>query len=74
MEEKVINVLKQVNEEIVNYQGKNMMLDGVIDSFEMIEIVASLEEEFDIEIDAKDVIMSNFLTKETIIELIKRYC
>ena len=74
MEKRVFDVLNQVNDEIIRYDGKNMMLDGVIDSFEIIEIVATLEEEFDIEIDAKDVVEANFLNKEAIINLVMKYC
>lgn len=74
MKEKICEILKNINEDITTYSGKNMMLDGVIDSFDIIEIVASLEEEFNIEIDAKDVVEANFLNKETIVSLVMKYC
>ena len=49
-----------------------MMEDGVIDSFTVINVVSDLEEEFDIEIDAKYVIAENFKNKEAIIALVRR--
>ena len=49
-----------------------MMEDGIIDSFTVINIVSELEEEFDIEIDAKYVVAENFKNKEAIIELVGR--
>lgn len=74
MKEKIYEVLEDVNEDIISYNGKNMMLDGVTDSFEIIEIVARLEEAFHIEIDARDVVETNFLNKDTIVKLIEHYC
>ena len=56
----------------IYYNGDNLMGDGVISSFEILNIVSDLEEEFDIEIDAKYVIAENFKNKEAIIALVRR--
>ena len=48
------------------------MGDGVISSFEILNIVSDLEEEFDIEIDAKYVVAENFKNKEAIIALVQK--
>jgi len=71
-EERILTVLKGINEKILTYDGPNMMEDGTLDSFELIEIVSQLEEEFDIEIDPEDAVIANFANKETIISLMKR--
>lgn len=71
MDDKILEVLKNVNEDILEYAGTNMLEDDVIDSFELINIVSDLEEAFDIEIEADLVIAENFATVETISELIK---
>ena len=71
MEEKIIEILKEANEEILSYQGKNMMADGLIDSFGIIQIIGGLEDTFDIEIDAADVTIENFGNKDTVIKFIK---
>ena len=49
-----------------------MMEDGVIDSFTVINVVSDLEDEFDIEIDAKYVVAENFKNKDAIIALVKK--
>ena len=49
-----------------------MMEDGIIDSFTVINVVSDLEDEFDIEIDAKYVIAENFRNKEAIIALVQK--
>ncbi|HJJ32812.1 MAG TPA: hypothetical protein O0X19_00295 [Methanocorpusculum sp.] len=71
-EERILKVLEGINEKILTYSGENMMEDGTLDSFELIEIVSQLEEEFDIEIDAEYAVIENFANKETIISLMKK--
>ena len=72
MEEKVLEILEEHCEEALDYDGDSIMEDGVIDSFTVINVVSDLEEEFDIEIDAKYVIAENFKNKEAIIALVRR--
>lgn len=72
MEERVLKVLDEQCEEILNYDGDNLIEDGIIDSFTVIRVVSDLEEEFDIEINAKYVIAENFKNKDTIIALVKK--
>lgn len=70
MEEHILAVLEEINEEIVSYDGDNLFDAGILDSFQVMDLVNDLEDEFDIEIDAKYVVEENFLTKEAIIELV----
>lgn len=72
MEEKILEILEEHCEEALEYEGDNMMEDGVIDSFTVINVVSDLEEEFDIEIDAKYVVAENFRNKEAIIALVQK--
>lgn len=72
MEEKILEILKEHCKKALDYAGDSMMEDGVIDSFTVINVVSDLEEEFDIEIDAKYVIAENFRNKEAIIALVAR--
>lgn len=72
MEERVIKILMQNNSEILQYQGQNMIEDGIIDSFDIINIVADLENEFGIEIMPENVNGKNFVTKEAVIKLIQQ--
>ncbi|MCI8772984.1 MAG: acyl carrier protein [Lachnospiraceae bacterium] len=72
MEERILEILEEHCEEALNYDGDSMMEEGVIDSFTVINVVSDLEDEFDIEIDAKYVIAENFRNKEAIIELVRK--
>jgi len=71
MEDKILEILEEINEDILTYDGENMYEDGVISSMDVVEIVSELEAEFDIEIDIDDIVSKNFANKETIIELVK---
>lgn len=72
MEERILKVLKEINEDIIDYEGNTMLEDDVIDSFGVIDIISGLEEEFDIEIDADYVVPENFANKDAIINMMKQ--
>ena len=72
MEEKILEILEDINEDIISYDGNDMYGEGVITSVEVLDIVSDIEDEFDIEIDAKYVIAENFANKEAIIALVKK--
>lgn len=72
MEERILKVLKNVNEDILFYTGTNMLRDGVIDSFELIDVISILEEEFNVKISGEYVIFDNFANKTTIIDFITK--
>ncbi|MCR4788384.1 MAG: acyl carrier protein [Lachnospiraceae bacterium] len=69
MEEKILKIIEEINPDILKYEGNTMMEDGTVDSFEVIDIVAALEEEFDIEIDASLVVAENFANKDAIVKM-----
>lgn len=71
MEQRILKILESVNEEILTYSGFDMLGDGIIDSFQVIDIVAGLEEAFSMEIDAEYVIAEYFSNKNSVITLMK---
>lgn len=71
MEEKILDILAELNEDIPNYEGENLFEAGLLDSLQAVDLVSELEDEFDIDIDAKYVVEENFKTKEAIISLVK---
>lgn len=71
MEDKILEILEEINEDIISYTGDDMYGEGVITSVEVLDIVSDIEDEFDIEIDAKFVVAENFANKEAIIALVK---
>ena len=46
--------------------------DKIIDSFEIMQIISDLEEEFNMEIDAENIIVENFKNAQSVIDMMKR--
>lgn len=72
MEEQILSILAEIDEDIPSYDG-NLFNAGLLDSFNVIEIVSKFEEIFGVEVDAGDVIEENFQTKDAIVDLLKKY-
>lgn len=71
MKDKIEKILAEVDDELLTYSGKNMLTDGVINSFELLALVEDLEDAFDIEIDASYVVEKYFGNKDKIIALME---
>lgn len=72
MDENILSVLSRINEEIVTYDGDNLFDAGILDSLQAVNIIAALEDDLDIEIDAEYVIEENLKTKDAIIAMVNR--
>lgn len=72
MEDKVLEILAEINEDIYKYEGENLFDAGLMDSLQAVDLVAELEDAFDIEIDAQYVVEENFKSKKAIIALVKK--
>lgn len=72
MKERVLKVLAEVNEDILHFEGSSLIDAGLLDSFQVIDLVGMLEEEFDIEIDAELVIVENFVSVDAITDMVSK--
>ena len=72
MEEKMKEILKEINEEILNYKGENLYKDGLLDSIEVVELVAQIEEAFGIDIAPDLVVLENFAHEDAIFNFIRK--
>ncbi len=71
MREKVLEVLCQVNPKIVNNVEADLLETGLIDSFEIVNVVMELEGALNIEIDPELVTPENFQTVDAIAKLVE---
>ena len=55
-----------------NLDSKGLVTDGILDSFDIINLVTELEGAFDIEIDPEDVTAENFESVDAIADLVER--
>ena len=71
MKEKIIEVLREVNEEILEDTERDLLATGILDSFDIVNMVVELEEAFDIVIDVDLVTPDNFRTADSIINVME---
>ena len=74
MEEKIWQLLREINEDIPQNYKIGLIEGGYIDSFAIVNLVASLEEEFNIELEAEDIIPENFYSIQSIAMMINSRC
>lgn len=70
--EELLELLKKMKPSIDFEANKNLIDDEELDSFDIVSIVAAINEEFDIQIGAGDVVPENFNSAEAMYKLIKR--
>lgn len=71
MREKIIEVLKTENDEIVEDMERDLLASGVLDSFDIVNLVVALEEALGISIDVEMVSPENFQTAQSIIRMVE---
>lgn len=74
MEEKIWQLLREINEDIPQNYEIGLIEEGYIDSFAIVNLVASLEEEFNIELEAEDIIPENFYNIQSIAVMVNSRC
>lgn len=73
MEEKILAMIKDINEEAtVTDYDMDLLKNEALDSLGIAQLVAALEEEFDLEIDAEDIVPENFQTIRAIAALVEK--
>ncbi|MDD5929203.1 MAG: acyl carrier protein [Spirochaetales bacterium] len=71
---KILSMLKEKKTDVVIPEDTsvNLLDSGVIDSFDIVDLIASLEEIFGIELDGDDIIPENFESVDAIAKLIAK--
>ena len=71
MKEKVIEILNQINPQIGQDMDADLLEEGLINSFEIVNIVMNLEDAIGIEIDPDLINAANFKSMRNIVALIE---
>lgn len=70
--EKLLRLLKNIKPE-VEFEGNEHLIDNEeLDSFDIVSIVAAIDEEFDVQIGAGDIVPENFNSAEALYALIQK--
>jgi acyl carrier protein len=72
MKDRVINILTEIRPEFDFTQSVNFIKEGLLDSFDVFNLVNALDEEFKISIDGMDIVAENFSSVEKIIALLHK--
>lgn len=74
MKNKIINILNEIRPEFDFSEPEiNFVEAGMLDSFDIVMLVTSLDEEFGISIDGIDILPENFSTLSGITDLLGKY-
>lgn len=72
MEEKVLEILSNIRPEFDFSENLNFIEEGMLDSFDVVTLVADLDSTFGISIDGIDIVPENFSSIESIINLLEK--
>ena len=72
MKEKILAILSDLRPDIEFETEQGLISDGLLESFDLIQLIAVLENEFGVEIGNKNVTIENFDSFDRIVSLIER--
>ena len=72
MMEELLEVLSALKPEIEFQKEKNLIDDGLLESFDVITLIAEIEDRFEVEVPAEEIVPENFNTAEGIWELLEK--
>lgn len=70
--QELLEILEELRPD-VNFEEETMLVDGgILDSFDIIQLVTNLSEEFDVDITPGDLLPQNFNSAEAMWKMIER--
>lgn len=73
MREKIVEILKDIDEEIVSYDGESLIEEGLVDSFTIMEILTDVEDQLGVKIPDEKILPESFVSIDKIVELVEKY-
>ena len=70
--ETIKKILAEIRPEFDFESSTDFIEDGYLDSFDLVTLVSELDETFNISIDGLDIVPENFMSVETIAEVVKK--
>ena len=72
MSEQILEMLAELRPEFDFTESEDFVMDGLLDSFDIISLSTMLEEKYGITIDGLDIVPENFSSVDAIIALVKK--
>ena len=73
IQNKIYLILENIRPEVDFKSTTNFISEGCLDSFDIVSLVSSLDEEFNISIHGTDIIPENFETIDSIYSLVTKF-
>jgi acyl carrier protein len=70
--DELLNILTECNADVDFETCDTLIDDGILDSFDIVNIVSELNETFDIEISPVDIVPDNFNSAEAMWDMVQR--
>ena len=71
--EKILFILKQIRPEFDYASSSDFLADGMLDSFDVVALVAALDSTFGISIDGTEIVPENFRNLTALRSLLERH-
>ncbi len=71
--EQLLKILKSIKNDVDFENEKELVDDGVLDSIEIVNIIAAIEEAYSFEIEPDDIDPDNFQSVEAMWEMIRKF-
>ena len=72
MRDEILKMLEELRPEFDFDSSKNYILDGLLDSFDIISLISMMEEKYNIHIDGLDIVPENFSSADAIADLVTK--
>lgn len=72
MNDQIITMLSELRPEFDFNESQDFVMDGLLDSFDIISLVSMLEEKYGVKVDGLDIVPENFSSVDTMIALVKK--
>lgn len=70
MNSDILNMLEEIKPEFDFNDSEDFVMDGLLDSFDIITLISMLEEKYGIAIDGLDIVPENFASLDSIANLV----
>ncbi len=69
----ILAILKDLKDDVDFESANDFVEEGLLDSFDIVNLVGALEDELDIEISGRDIVPDNFVSVEAIENMLEKY-
>lgn len=72
MNDQILAMLDELRPEFDFTDSDDFVMDGLLDSFDIISLVSMLEEKYHIKVDGLDIVPENFASADAVAALVKK--